>query len=397
MTYLEFKDEKSSKFWQVEQDDSALIISYGKIGTEGKTIEKEFDDEEEAKIERDKLIKAKIKKGYIYSNGGDSESNESATHIFDEEISEELKSFIEDDDLESFIEIINTKELANAILDDDGEGGNTFTILHHACMGEYPRIIAYLLKLGAKPDPIGSHEEFEEDIKPIDVFLEFNEYVDRELLRVNFGDFLNGISLGNYKKERYDNPNEAAGHVLFGYGFVDVNTKECDMQRLLSLSKDYDVSVQIVKFGDVDDEVEKTIVIGVPIVSAYANDEVPSVFGFKEIESAKKEIDSLPQDFFGRMEELIGDSVNKSPEMIQVCNGPLSASSLGFGKVVLGDIEDLDCWGRNDCQENWWFGVEGEKVSYVEMEGPSINCIDQNDLMKFKNLDGEFCLTVIYD
>jgi predicted DNA-binding WGR domain protein len=71
MTYLEFVGEdktrgvaESSKFWQVTQEGSKLTIVFGKIGTNGQTTEKSFSSSEEAKIEMDKLIKSKLKKGY---------------------------------------------------------------------------------------------------------------------------------------------------------------------------------------------------------------------------------------------------------------------------------------------------------------------------------------------
>ena len=72
MTYLEFIGEdktrgvaESSKFWQVTQEGKKLTIIFGKIGTNGQTTEKSFASEDEAAIEMDKLVKSKIKKGYI--------------------------------------------------------------------------------------------------------------------------------------------------------------------------------------------------------------------------------------------------------------------------------------------------------------------------------------------
>ena len=72
MTYLEFVGEdtargvaESSKFWQVTQDGKKLTIVFGKIGTNGQTTEKSFSDSEEATKEMEKLIKSKLKKGYV--------------------------------------------------------------------------------------------------------------------------------------------------------------------------------------------------------------------------------------------------------------------------------------------------------------------------------------------
>ena len=66
--YLKFKDEKSHKFWEIEFDqyEDLIITTYGKIGTIGKTTEKEIDCEtiEEAKVYLDKQIAGKVKKGY---------------------------------------------------------------------------------------------------------------------------------------------------------------------------------------------------------------------------------------------------------------------------------------------------------------------------------------------
>jgi predicted DNA-binding WGR domain protein len=63
-TYLEFNDEKSHKFWQLELKNSTFTVLYGKIGTDGKPHTKEFDTDKEAEQEATKLIKQKIKKGY---------------------------------------------------------------------------------------------------------------------------------------------------------------------------------------------------------------------------------------------------------------------------------------------------------------------------------------------
>jgi predicted DNA-binding WGR domain protein len=72
MTYLEFVGEdvsrgvaESSKFWQVTQDGMKLTIVFGKIGTNGQTTEKSFSSPEEATKEMEKLIKSKLKKGYV--------------------------------------------------------------------------------------------------------------------------------------------------------------------------------------------------------------------------------------------------------------------------------------------------------------------------------------------
>ena len=44
-TYLEFHDEKSAKFWQIEVQGAKHIVRWGKIGTKGQSKEKEFAEQ----------------------------------------------------------------------------------------------------------------------------------------------------------------------------------------------------------------------------------------------------------------------------------------------------------------------------------------------------------------
>jgi len=63
-TYLEFKDDKSHKFWKISFFRETFIVTYGKIGTEGRESEKSFETEEECFKAGDKLVAQKLKKGY---------------------------------------------------------------------------------------------------------------------------------------------------------------------------------------------------------------------------------------------------------------------------------------------------------------------------------------------
>lgn len=58
--YFEYKDEKSSKFWEIETTNKNLIVCYGKIGSQGQTQEKYFETNEEAEKNAQKLIQFKI-------------------------------------------------------------------------------------------------------------------------------------------------------------------------------------------------------------------------------------------------------------------------------------------------------------------------------------------------
>ncbi|MCA2021538.1 DUF4132 domain-containing protein, partial [Escherichia coli] len=58
-------DEKSHKFWAVEQQGNELHISWGKVGTQGQSQVKNFADVAAAEKAKLKLIAEKTKKGYV--------------------------------------------------------------------------------------------------------------------------------------------------------------------------------------------------------------------------------------------------------------------------------------------------------------------------------------------
>ncbi|TDL80556.1 DUF4240 domain-containing protein [Peribacillus frigoritolerans] len=64
-TLLVYKDGSSNKFWKIQTDHTTFTITYGKIGTSGAVKTKGFESEEECRKEAEKLIKAKMKKGYL--------------------------------------------------------------------------------------------------------------------------------------------------------------------------------------------------------------------------------------------------------------------------------------------------------------------------------------------
>lgn len=63
-TYLEYVDDKSSKFWQVVVTGSEHEVSYGKIGKDGSSKVKTFDSPQAANKDAEKLIASKRNKGY---------------------------------------------------------------------------------------------------------------------------------------------------------------------------------------------------------------------------------------------------------------------------------------------------------------------------------------------
>ncbi|MTD25776.1 DUF4132 domain-containing protein [Erwinia sorbitola] len=65
MTTLIYQDEKSHKFWTIEQKKQELHLSWGRVGTQGQSQIKSFEDDEQAKKACEKLIKEKSRKGYM--------------------------------------------------------------------------------------------------------------------------------------------------------------------------------------------------------------------------------------------------------------------------------------------------------------------------------------------
>ncbi|EGO8360458.1 WGR domain-containing protein, partial [Escherichia coli] len=70
-----YQDDKSHKFWAVEQQGNELHISWGKVGTNGQSQVKSFADAAAAEKAELKLIAEKVKKGYEQSTD---ETNEFA-------------------------------------------------------------------------------------------------------------------------------------------------------------------------------------------------------------------------------------------------------------------------------------------------------------------------------
>ncbi len=69
-TRLEYTDEKSNKFWEIEVSGNSHTVRFGKAGTEGQSKTKEFPSEEAAQKDADKQIGGKLKKGYLEKKTG---------------------------------------------------------------------------------------------------------------------------------------------------------------------------------------------------------------------------------------------------------------------------------------------------------------------------------------
>jgi superfamily I DNA and/or RNA helicase/predicted DNA-binding WGR domain protein len=64
LIHLEYQDDASAKFWEVILVGKTLHIRFGRNGTKGRAMEKVFEDDALALLERDKLVKSKLSKGY---------------------------------------------------------------------------------------------------------------------------------------------------------------------------------------------------------------------------------------------------------------------------------------------------------------------------------------------
>lgn len=66
---FEFNEGNSSKFWEIEQSGTSLTTWWGRIGTSGQSNTKDFASDTQARIEYNKLVAEKTKKGYVEIGG----------------------------------------------------------------------------------------------------------------------------------------------------------------------------------------------------------------------------------------------------------------------------------------------------------------------------------------
>jgi predicted DNA-binding WGR domain protein len=67
--YFEFSDSKSSKFWEIALVGSRHSVRFGRIGTAGQELAKEFESSEAARIDFERLVREKLAKGYQEKTG----------------------------------------------------------------------------------------------------------------------------------------------------------------------------------------------------------------------------------------------------------------------------------------------------------------------------------------
>ena len=61
---FEYEDGKSAKFWEISVDGNTHTVRYGRIGSDGQSRAKEFATKSDAEASCEKLIQAKVGKGY---------------------------------------------------------------------------------------------------------------------------------------------------------------------------------------------------------------------------------------------------------------------------------------------------------------------------------------------
>ena len=92
LIHLEFKDKKSSKFWEIEHgsDSDETTVRFGKIGSDGQSQTKKHASAEVARAFLEKQVRDKVAKGYV-----ETARNESGD---EEEDKEEARTDEEEDD-----------------------------------------------------------------------------------------------------------------------------------------------------------------------------------------------------------------------------------------------------------------------------------------------------------
>ena len=68
-TRLEYVDEDTRKFWEIEVSESSHTVRFGRIGTQGQTKTKSFPDESSARRDAPRLLREKRAKGYVSAEG----------------------------------------------------------------------------------------------------------------------------------------------------------------------------------------------------------------------------------------------------------------------------------------------------------------------------------------
>lgn len=62
--YLEFRDDRSEKFWEITLGENCHTVRFGRVGSRGQALTKQFADQETAEKDFERLLREKISKGH---------------------------------------------------------------------------------------------------------------------------------------------------------------------------------------------------------------------------------------------------------------------------------------------------------------------------------------------
>src|SRR5262245_53288743 len=65
MRQFRFSDARSHKFWDIDVQGPSFTVTFGRVGAKGQTQTRTFADPAAAQKEADKLVRAKLAKGYV--------------------------------------------------------------------------------------------------------------------------------------------------------------------------------------------------------------------------------------------------------------------------------------------------------------------------------------------
>ncbi len=74
-----FTDAKSNKFWNIDLKGRRFTVTFGKVGTKGRTQTKEFPSAQAARVAHDVLIAEKLGKGYVETTSQSAPARGAAT------------------------------------------------------------------------------------------------------------------------------------------------------------------------------------------------------------------------------------------------------------------------------------------------------------------------------
>jgi predicted DNA-binding WGR domain protein len=69
--YLEYRDGSSHKFWEIKVAGNQHTVRFGRIGADGQSKTKSFDDASGAERDALRLIREKLAKGYVEAKSGE--------------------------------------------------------------------------------------------------------------------------------------------------------------------------------------------------------------------------------------------------------------------------------------------------------------------------------------